>query len=278
MQKSLSYIRTQLSKIYSSREIQSFIYLIFEHLLGFSKTDLIVNSSQKLTEEQFQQVEKIVLALIQQQPIQYILGKTEFYGLPFIVNKNVLIPRPETEELVDRIAKENSADKSYKILDIGTGSACIAISLATLFSDSKIWASDIALESIHVAKENATLNRVKNITFIQDDILQSTISETFDIIVSNPPYVTLKQKAEMRINVVKYEPHRALFVPENEPLLFYKAIAGFAQKNLAPKGKVYLEINEELGAETAHIYRELGYKTQIIKDINGKERFVYAQK
>jgi len=189
-----------------------------------------------------------------------------------------LIPRPETEELVDRIIKENSEDKSRKIVDIGTGSGCIAICLAAHFPESQIWASDVALESISVAKENATLNKVNNITFIQDDISQSQLSENFDIIVSNPPYVTLKQKAEMQKNVLEYEPHRALFVPKNEPLLFYKAIAGFAQKNLAPNGKIYLEINEELGKETAHIYRQLGYKTQILEDINGKERFVYAQK
>ncbi len=274
MQQTKNTIKNELSEFYPPEEIQAMIYLIFEYVLGFSKTDLIIKANTKLNEKAKNQIENIINRLKISEPLQYIIGKTEFYGLKFKVNKEVLIPRPETEELVDLICKSYSQKEKFKIIDIGTGSGCIALSMANYFTEAEIWASDIANKSLLIAKENAQLNNLK-IKFILDDILDSQIEDKFDIIISNPPYVKHSEAKQMNKNVLSFEPHRALFVDNNKPLLFYQAIAQFGLNHLTNKGKLFVEINENLGKETANLFTQTGYKNiKIIKDINGKDRII----
>ena len=235
------------------------------------------------------------------EPLQYILGETEFYSLPIKVNPSVLIPRPETEELVELVIRtvlaisETSpphiADRPpLRILDIGTGSGCIAITLAKHIPDAKVTAIDISETALQTAKENARLNNV-NIRFIHADILNTPITGfntptaaelidvDFDIIVSNPPYVTSEEKVLMNENVLNYEPHGALFVPNDEPLIFYKAITGFALQKLSPEGFLFFEINAKYDIETSEMLHKKGFvQIEIIRDLSGKNRFISAKK
>ncbi len=278
MQKTIQYIRAELQNLYPPEEIQAFIYLIFENIFQYSKTDLILKAHTKVNEKSFLQILKIVERLKAFEPLQYILGETEFFGMKFKVNPHVLIPRPETEELVNFVINENTTNSPKKIIDIGTGSGCIAITLAQHLPKCFVWASDISLQALQTAQTNAQLNHVK-IRFLQDDILNTRINQAFDIIVSNPPYVTQRQKSQMQANVLNYEPHTALFVPEDEPLLFYQAIAKFALNNLTSGGKIYLEINEELGKPSRDLFLNHNYKNvKIHQDINGKDRIITAIK
>jgi release factor glutamine methyltransferase len=210
-------------------------------------------------------------------PIQYILGECEFYGLNFKVNNDVLIPRPETEELVDLIIGENKNSK-INILDIGTGSGCIAITLQKKLPLASVSAMDISENALALAKENALLNNVE-INFLKDDALQLDHLKysKFDVIVSNPPYIANAEKNEMSNQVLDFEPHLALFVEDIEPLIFYDKISGFALSNLSPKGKLYFEINQNLSAETLKLLLDKGFTAEIIKDINGNDRIISAQ-
>jgi len=247
----------------------------------------------------------LVKELLKNRPIQHIIGETEFCGMRFFVNENVLIPRPETEELVNQLVswsvsqfevtslkfgvgfpqsfrpKRSEVEKSpanISILDIGTGSGCIAISLAKLLKDSDITAIDISEKALKVAKKNAETNGV-DVRFILDDILspksQELIDNQYDIIVSNPPYVCESEKSGMRANVLYHEPSTALFVSDNDPLVFYRKILEFAQKTLKPNGEVWFEINEKFGKETTELCLAKGFKdVEIIKDFRGRERIV----
>jgi release factor glutamine methyltransferase len=218
--------------------------------------------------------------LLKNKPIQYIIGETEFCDLKFKVNENVLIPRPETSEMVHEIAVSNQQSAISNILDIGTGSGCIAISVAKKLPQAQVFAMDISEKALEVAKENATRNNV-NVTFIHDDILslRNNIETIFDIIISNPPYVRELEKAEMRDNVLNWEPHNALFVSDNDPLIFYRNILEFAKSHLKENGEIWFEINEYLGKEMTDLCKEYGFSdVEIFKDFRGKERIVKVNK
>ena len=230
----------------------------------------------RLSESEMLTFHFAVKDLLKNKPIQYIIGETDFCDLKFKVNGNVLIPRPETSELVYKIVeRQKTKDKrQLSILDIGTGSGCIAISLAKNIPDSKVYALDISEKALEVAKENAINNNV-DVTFINDDILslKNNIDTKFDIIVSNPPYVRELEKAEMRDNVLNWEPHNALFVSDNDPLIFYRNILEFAQTHLNENGEIWFEINEYLGKEMTVLCKEYDFSdVEIFKDFRGKER------
>lgn len=268
-----------LSGKYSKEESNQFFIILAKEYLQLDRVNLALNSDLMVKEPELTLFYTALEKLKNQMPIQYILGKTEFYDSIFFVNKNVLIPRPETEELVDWIIIENKNEKkTLNILDIGTGSGCIAISLAKNL-DANITALDISKKALNIAQQNANENAV-SINFSIKNILENQdliLAEKQDIIVSNPPYVREQEKKQLFKNVLDYEPHLALFVKDNNPLLFYNAIANFALKNLKPNGKLYFEINEFLGNETVNLLHEKGFKNVLLKkDIFGKKRMVMA--
>ncbi len=270
-----------LSGIYELEEIISFFYILSEHLLGLKRVHIAINLDKKLTENEIFNYKKAEERLKKQEPIQYIVGETEFYGLPFTVDTNVLIPRPETEELVDWIIKNCNTvkdEKKIKILDIGTGSGCIAISLANKIPNAQVHALDVSTKAIELAKRNAKKNNV-NVNFIHCNVLKiEEFSESYDIIVSNPPYVRELEKKEMNPNVLENEPHLALFVSDNDPLIFYKKITELAKQNLNPKGKLFFEINQYLGKQTKKMIQNLGFQSvELHTDINGNDRMIYAK-
>ncbi|MFM7017754.1 peptide chain release factor N(5)-glutamine methyltransferase [Flavobacterium sp.] len=279
-----SKMLTALSSIYDEQEIESFFYLLLESYQGKKCIDLALNPDMEMDALQLIQWESALSELLNQKPIQYIIGATEFYGLPFMVNENTLIPRPETEELVEWIVAESreSAPGSLKILDIGTGCGCIAISLAKNLPNAEVFAVDVSEKALAVAKKNADTNKVK-VNFIQADILKINdlveLSTHFDIIVSNPPYVRHLEKAEIKPNVLEYEPHLALFVEDSDALLFYRKIAELANQNLVEKGKLFFEINQYLGKETLQLLEKFGFNsTELKKDIYGNDRMTRSEK
>lgn len=270
----------QLSSLNDDGEVESFFYIILEKLHNLKRIDLALNPNLELSDEDFKKWNEIISELKTQKPIQYILGETEFYGLKFEVNENTLIPRPETEELVQIIISHNEITKNQnplKILDIGTGSGCIAISLAKNLSDAKVAAIDVSEKALETAKKNAKTNEV-NVSFILKNILEtSDLGQEFDLIVSNPPYVRNLEKKEIKTNVLKFEPHLALFVEDDDALIFYRKIAELALKNLSKNGKLYFEINQYLGKETVALLENLGFKNVVLKkDIYGNDRMISA--
>jgi release factor glutamine methyltransferase len=279
MQVAKKLIFEKLSPVYCKQEIESISQLIFEKILGFSRLQTHLNQQTIISKANLVLISEIINRLIQFEPIQYILGETEFYGLTFKVNHAVLIPRSETEELVDWIIKDNHLLKP-SILDIGTGSGCIPIALVKNLPGAAAYGWDISAEALMVAKENADANQVK-VDFFRADILQHTYpseKRKYDIIVSNPPYVTYSEKGFMQNNVIDYEPHIALFVPDADALVFYRAIADIAINQLKPGGPLYIEINETYGKETAELLALKGFKNIVLrKDINGKERMIRAE-
>ena len=271
------YYTGQLEALYGPEEANAMMMMLLEHHFGINRVKMALEPELRLSESEMLTVHFAVKDLLKNKPIQYVIGETEFCGMRFMVNENVLIPRPETEEMVEMIA----TSPQYSILDIGTGSGCIAISLAKLIPNSDVMAVDVSEKALEVARKNAEANGV-NVHFVLDDILKPTTTELidnqFDIIVSNPPYVCESEKTEMRANVLDHEPSSALFVPDNDPLIFYRKILEFAQKALKPDGQIWFEINEKFGKETAELCREKGFNnTEIIKDFRGKERVVRAQ-
>ncbi|MCI4443554.1 MAG: peptide chain release factor N(5)-glutamine methyltransferase [Lentimicrobium sp.] len=271
----------ELSPIYDAGEAESFFYLILEEKQQLKRIDLALNSDLTFSNEEIQLWNSILEKLQQEIPIQYILGKTSFYGLNFEVNATVLIPRPETEELVEWIIKDGAVfrnDKELKILDIGTGSGCIAISLAKNISNAQVFAIDISERALATAKKNAEINEV-NVTFIQKNILETEdLEQKFEIIVSNPPYVRELEKQEIKKNVLDNEPHLALFVEDNDALIFYRKIAELALKNLSPKGQLFFEINQYLGREMMELLKNMGFKNiELRKDIYGNYRMIRAE-
>lgn len=280
-----NYFFEALSTLYDEKEIESFFYIITEHLHQKKRIDIALNPNFIIDDATLQKWESILNDLKNQKPIQYIIGETHFYGLPFLVNSNTLIPRPETEELVDLIIKECNntqfASSNIKILDIGTGSGCIAISLAKNLPNAQVFALDVSQKAIEVAQKNAEINSVV-VNFILADILEiEDIENTtaFDIIVSNPPYVRMVEKIEIKPNVLDYEPHLALFVEDNNALLFYRKIAQLAQKSLTENGKLFFEINQYLGKETVELLKENGFKEIVLKkDIYENDRMLFCKK
>lgn len=279
MQASIAYIRKELESYYPKKEIDGFIRLIFSILKGYNSIDLIIKKDENLNEDDRFRIVEITNRLKKYEPIQYILGEMEFYGLKFQVNPDVLIPRPETEELIDWILKDITKT-NLQILDIGTGSGCIPVSLKKYIPEATITGCDISDKALKTAIYNAKLNEVEA-TFFHLDILNPVLPKSLpklDITVSNPPYITEKEKKLMHDNVLKFEPSSALFVPDDNPLIFYKAIASFCSQNLKKEGKLYLEINESYGQECINMLQENNFiNVQIRKDINGKNRMLSAQ-
>ncbi len=233
---------------------------------------------ERISESEMLKIHFAVKDLLRDKPLEYILGEAEFYEMTFKVNEAVLIPRPETEELVDLVWKTAQLKPGDALLDIGTGSGIIAIVLQKLLQ-AKVRAIDISEKALNLAAENARANGAE-VEFLKMDFLDNQSTEslgTFEVIVSNPPYVLPSEKEFMKANVLNYEPEEALFVPEDDPLLFYRAIRDFAIKHLAPKGKIYLEINENLGKQTAALFKENFKHTSLIKDLNGKDRFIMVK-
>jgi len=267
-----------LLPFYDEMEAESFFYLILENRYQLRRIDLALDAEKEFSDAEISNWNVILEKLKTQIPIQYILGTTHFYGLEFMVDENVLIPRPETEELVDWIVKLNSkiSKKKYlRILDIGTGSGCIAISLAKNIPNSEVFAIDVSEMALAVAEKNALLNTVC-VTFLHKNILETTsLDQKFDIIVSNPPYVRNLEKAEIKPNVLDNEPHLALFVADDDALIFYKKIAELAAANLNPNGQLFFEINQYLGKETLDLLESLGLKNrELRKDIYGNDRMI----
>jgi len=276
----------ELDTVYGSHEVDSFFYLLIEHYFSLPNYITALEPDYVISKDDKTKMFAALAKLNDQIPIQYIIGETTFFGLSFKVNAQVLIPRPETEELVSWIidsAVSDAIHRSHHILDIGTGSGCIAVSLAKNLDGAKISAIDVSEAALKIAKHNAQLNDVK-INFIREDIMEimdSVIDTTsvFDIIVSNPPYVRRLEKEQMAPNVLDNEPHLALFVDNNDPLVFYKAIAIFAKKALKNKGILYFEINEHFGKEICNLLGVNGFvNVELKKDIYGKDRMVKAQK
>lgn len=267
---------------FEKTEIESFFYLLIDFRLNVSKMDFLLNPSLNVSTEDARFFESAIQKLKSEQPIQYIIGETEFFGLQFKVTENTLIPRPETEELVDWILKDQTLidNKELRIFDVGTGTGCIPISLAKNLVSAKVTTVDVSEEAIKIAQENAISNNVA-VSFVNDSILEPKIvndlKNKFDIIVSNPPYVRNLEKQEIKKNVLDYEPHLALFVEDNDALIFYKKIAEYALNHLKKDGVLYFEINQYLGNETVELIKCLGFKTiELRKDLSGNDRMIKA--
>ena len=240
----------ELDTIYSNGEVSSFFHLLIEEFLGLERFILAFQPNYVISKEDEQPLFEALSQLRLQRPIQYIIGKTCFMDLDFMVSEGVLIPRPETEELVQWVLEGKDENEERNILDIGTGSGCIAISLAKNMKNARVHALDVSEEALAIARKNAKINKVA-VSFIQGDILTlDSLGLKFDLIVSNPPYVRESEKSVMQKNVLEHEPDSALFVPDETPLVFYEAIVAFAQRNLSEKGELFLEINQNLGKET----------------------------
>ena len=272
----------QLTPIFDEGEAESFFYLILEEKHQLKRIDLALQPDLVLSENEINNWNIILEQLKKEIPVQYLLGKTSFYGLDFEVNPNVLIPRQETEELVQWIIEscnEKAKSQELKIVDIGTGSGCIAISIAKNIADSKVFAIDVSENALATAQKNAEINNVV-VTFLNKNILETTdLEQQFDIIVSNPPYVRNLEKQEIKKNVLDNEPHLALFVDDNDALIFYKKIAQLALLNLSENGALYFEINQYLGKEMIELLEEMNFKNvELRKDIYGNDRMIKGTK
>ena len=277
MKSGIAFIRKELSGIFFKEEIESLIFLILEKMSGYSRTQFMLSKDEKLLgNEELIEIKNIVTRLKNHEPIQYILGQTEFYGLPFYSIPGVLIPRPETEELVQWVIQENTLTAPI-LLDMGTGTGCIAISLRKNIEHSIVIACDISPICIETAIRNAELNAV-TVSVFEYDILNNTPQVSFpmlDVIVSNPPYVRETEKLLMQKNVLEYEPELALFVPDENPLIFYERIADFALDHLKYEGRLYFEINEAFGQGTIEMLQSKGFSNIVLKkDINNKDRMI----
>lgn len=282
MQKAIASLKQSLTSLYDSREVKAIISLLLEEVCGISKVDMIMRPDMVLPEEQSSVLADYAAKLAQGIPVQHVIGYEYFLGRKFEVSPDVLIPRPETAELVEWIAADTP--DGAKVLDIGTGSGCIAISLAALINNSRVLGIDLSTGALKTAKHNADNLKISNVEFLNMDILANQDKsfehpsvDNFDIIVSNPPYIMHKEKAEMLPNVLDHEPHLALFVPDEDPLLFYRAIARFGLINLKKGGRLYFEINAALGKETCELLESFGYHEIVLrKDINGRDRMISA--
>ena len=291
-----TYFTDTLKEIYPKTEIDTFFFLLIEEKLNLRRVDSVMQPDFLIADAILSELKIIIRRLQEKEPIQYILGNTDFYGLPFKVNKNTLIPRPETEELVEWITKEVTElqsnkvakldidvistinkEKTLSILDIGTGTGCIPISLAKNLSDVEISAIDISSKALEIARQNATLNKV-DVSFLEMDILETReLPQQYNLIVSNPPYVRELEKVEISNNVLENEPHLALFVKDDNPLIFYSKIADLAKSNLKKDGLLFFEINQYLGKETVEMLKQKGFNmVELKKDLFGNDRMVKA--
>ena len=279
MQEATYFLLNTLKPVYGEGEAASMTDWVMEHLTGSKKTERMLYKNEAITAKEEATLEEYSNRLLAHEPVQYVLNEAWFCGLKFYVDKNVLIPRPETEELVEWvIANCKFPITELTIIDIGTGSGCIPVSLKRRVRKADVWACDISHEALEVARKNAaTLGA--DVRFLELDFLDLSKKTAFpqaDIIISNPPYIPLATKETMHKNVLEHEPHTALFVADNDPLVFYKALASFGKEKLKPGGAVYMEINEELGSETLAVFNDAGYHTELKKDMQGKDRMIKA--
>ncbi len=267
---------SKLSTIYDESEATSITRIVMEDAAGITDTDRIVGINQEVNESVMPIMNAILMRLMNHEPLQYILGEQIFYGLKFKVNPSVLIPRRETEELVNWIIKEHGRDEYLNILDIGTGSGCIPVSIKKNIPTAQLFATDVSDKAIVTAAENAVLAGVE-VKFARSDILtlENPFNQSFDIIISNPPYITLDEKTDMMKNVTEFEPHSALFVPDKDPIIFYEKIAQFAIKNLNNEGLLYFEINESYSEDIKAMLSGHGFQQVVLrKDMQGKNRMI----
>jgi len=292
MNEAENWIRQQLILMYDEREATSIASMVMENVTGLTRIDRLTKKDEPLVVQQLHHLTEVVQRLGQHEPIQYVLGECFFHGLKLYVNNHVLIPRPETEELVEWIIndvktsgknvfqrKEGEADETtqLKVLDVGTGSGCIALALKKAMPKAEVWGCDVSDEALNVARRNGAQLDIRvdfqGINFLDES--QQRSLPTVDIIVSNPPYVPEKDKATMRPNVLAHEPHTALFVPDDDALIFYKTLALFGHKRLYENGCIYIEISENAAKETVRIFKEAGYNNvEIKKDMKGKDRMI----
>ena len=273
-----TYIRQSLQDLYPPQEAKSLTMMICCDLLGYEATDVYLGKDINLSESKQCELENILVRLRKNEPIQYIRGAADFCGMTFRVAPGVLIPRPETTGLVELVLKENPQASS--VLDIGTGSGCIAISLSRHLPQARVTAWEVSDEALAVARQNN--ERLKTtVDFEQHDVLfyEGETGDAFDVIVSNPPYVTESERQEMDANVLDWEPELALFVPDDDPLRFYRRIAALGRKLLTPAGKIYFEINRAYGEATVRMLEETGYRhARVLKDLSGNDRIVTANR
>ena len=276
------YIRTELDELYPEGELRMFTQMLFDAYLGWSTAQLLLHRDDTINQSDLLKFHWAVEDLKQYRPIQHIIGYTDFCDCRIAVSPDVLIPRPETEEIVLRateLLNDSGANvQEGNFLDLCTGSGCIAIALAKQFPKAKVYAVDISAKALDLARKNAEHNHVA-VEFVQSDILQETIAlpcPTFDLIISNPPYIQEKERCNMERNVLEYEPSLALFVPDKDPLKFYRAIGLYALQHLTYKGLLILEINEHLGSATCQLLQSIGFVTQLLQDFRGKDRSIIA--
>ena len=275
LKEAIDQLNNGLAGLVEPREAQAMIRIICEDVFNYDQVDMALRQESELPEFAQDRISDIIARLRRHEPLQYIIGSALFHGHRFKVNPAVLIPRPETEQLVDLIIDENPAS-DLRVLDMGTGSGCIAISLARALKFPTVDAFDISRDAVAVARENAALLKVK-VRLFESDMLSPQPSATYDIIVSNPPYICWSEREAMDSNVKDYEPGQALFVPDNDPLLFYKAIAPYAARSLERGGRLYLEINRRFGNEVKRLLEDCGFDdVRIIEDSYGKVRFAAA--
>lgn len=272
----------QLKALYDLEESKQIFYLVFSALTGKQRIQYSLMQQDIVTAENELQFMAILTELLTGRPLQHILGKADFYGSTFLVNEHTLIPRPETEELVDLILNRHKTAMGLSVLDVGTGSGCIAISLKKHLNAAQVSAIDLSSEAIAIARKNSIAQQAE-VNYIVADILEWDSffqpEQQYDIIVSNPPYITPKEQAEMHANVLRFEPHTALFVEEEAPLLFYDVIADLAKKHLTVDGTLYFEINQYLGQQTVDLLLKKGFlAVKLLQDINGVDRMIHAKR
>ncbi|GAA0871635.1 peptide chain release factor N(5)-glutamine methyltransferase [Gangjinia marincola] len=270
-------VRQELKEYYPLTEVDSFFYRLAEDYLGYTRFEVSLHEQEEISAKAKENFFSALKRLKNHEPIQYILRKTEFYGLSLAVNPTVLIPRPETEELVDLIISQHKDRQDLTVVDLCTGSGCIALALANHLKSAEVTGVDISTGALETARYNAAQLQIP-VTFLEKDVLTGSLDiKNVDILVSNPPYVRNLEQKEMSANVLNYEPHLALFVENEDPLLFYRYIAEMAKKTLSPTGVVYCEINEYLGKETKQLFKDARFSmVEVKKDLFGKDRIVKA--
>lgn len=275
LKEAIEQLRNGLAGVAEPQEVQAMIRIICEDIFNYDPVDVALRQESELPEFAQERITDLIARMRRHEPLQHIIGWARFHGHKFKVTPAVLIPRPETEQLVDLIVNENPAS-DLRVLDMGTGSGCIAISLARALKFASVDALDVSRDALAVARENAAALKVK-VRFFESDMLLPQPAATYDIIVSNPPYICWSERESMERNVKDYEPGQALFVPDNDPLMFYKAIAPYAQQSLEKGGRLYLEINQRFGNEVKHLLEDYGFEdVRIIQDSYGKVRFAAA--
>jgi len=268
---------TELQEFYSVTEIQSLFSYFAEEYLQYNSIQLKMNTEEIVEDSVITRFNKALHELKSGKPYQQILGKAYFYGKVFFINENVLIPRPETEELIELILSKISNDKEIKILDIGTGSGCIAVTIAKHLKNAVVYALDYSEKALEIAKKNAVLHEV-NLHFIHQNYLDTSLSGSFDVIISNPPYIGVEEEVDIHTGVKDFEPMMALFAPENDVLAFYRKIADDTVQKLNDGGFIFLEINQKFGPETLALYRNKLSEVHLLKDLSGNDRMIWGKK